>query len=337
MSFLRRCKVNPQTAKLLEGLKNYCTRMLAQATISRPLELNVFLHTPKTIVEIAEAKGIRNLKLLELVLETLTTHDILRREGAKYKWQGYDFKVTDNEHMFATQSSEVSKFLSALAENLPRTLEGNDKNISFPLVVLDAICSSFFFNTVSNQILTSMNELFPEVGKPEVIVDLFSGAGWSTIHLAETFQPKKIYAVEPRSPRLLPIAQENISILLDDPMATAIEFLPVSLMESPIREDVDLIFGLMPYQWTLPSDWLQLTERIYTLLNDNGFVAGFQLMRDQSTPKGTLPIEPLLAGLPQFTMLPQADNVHTMLMEAGFLKPVLLCNSFFFSKKQISA
>lgn len=336
MSFLRRCKVNPQTTKLLEGLKNYCTRILAQAIIYSPLELNVFLHTPKTIVEIAEAKDIRNLKLLELVLETLAAHDILRREGAKYKWQGYDFKITENEHLVATQSTAVSKFFNVLAENLPRAMGGDGGYVSFPLVALDAFYSSVYCKTIFEQILTSMKELFPEVSEQEVIVDLFAGTGWNAIYLAEVFQPKKIYAIEPRDRRLLSIAQENIKIILEDRMATSIEFLPTSLMESTIREDVDLIFGSTPYQWTPPSDWLQLTERVHTLLKNDGCVLGFQLMRDQSVPKEALPLEPLLAGLPQFTVFPTADQVYSMLLEAGFSKPILLCNSFFFSKKLIS-
>jgi hypothetical protein len=216
-------------------------------------------------------------------------------------------------------------------------MEGDGGHVSFPLVALDAFYSSMFFKTISDQILTSMRELFPEVGEQEVIVDLFSGTGWNAIYLAEVFKPKKIYAIEPRDRRLLTIAQENISIILDDHMATSIEFLSTPLMESAIREDVDLIFGLTPYQWTPPSDWLQLTERVHTLLKNDGCVMGFQLMRDQSAPKGALPLEPLLAGLPHFTMFPPADQVHSMLLEAGFSKPVLLCNSFFFSKKLISA
>jgi hypothetical protein len=182
-----------------------------------------------------------------------------------------------------------------------------------------------------------MKELYPEVGEQEVIVDLFAGTGWNAIYLAEVFQPKKIYALEPRDRRLLSLAQENIKILLDDHMATSIEFLSTPLMESAIREDVDLIFGLTPYQWTPPSDWLQLTERIHSLLKNDGCLIGFQLMRDQSAPKGALTLEPLLAGLPHFTMFPPVDQVHSMLIEAGFSKPVLICNSFFYSQKTTSA
>lgn len=334
MSFLRRCKVESQTTKFLTGVKDYCKRLLAQTMIQSPLELNAFLHTPKTIVEIAEEKGMRNLKLVELVLESLASQNILKREGAKYRWQGYDFNVTEQESELHEQAPATLRYFSALADNLHRVLTGTEVTSVFPLVALDAFFSSDYLKQLVNQALISMKELISDVNKPEVIVDLVAGTGWSTIYLAEKYKPKKIYAVGSSNPRLLPLAQENINLVLEDSLATTIEFLPTPLMESPIREKVDLVFGYEPFQWILSSDWIQFVERIYSLLNDDGCIVGFQMMRDQSTPASSLPIESIFSVLQQFTQFPPVDNIQSILLNSGFPKPMIVCNSFFFAQKQ---
>ncbi len=333
MSFLKRCRVESDIQNIISGLKDYCKRMLAQAVIRSPLDFNVFLQAPKTIVEIAEAKNLRNLKLIELVLEILANYNILKHVGAKYQWQGYDFKVTDNENEFTNTGPAVARYNSVLAETIYQVLQGDDNvKISIPLVALDAFFSSDFVKLIINQAIALINELFPASRNREVIIDLFGGTGWSTIYLAEEFRPKKIYTLEPRDRRLTQIAQENVNIVLEDPLATSIEFLSTPLTESPIREKVDLIFGFEPFQWTVPSDWLQLVERINSLLKEAGCVFGFQLMRNQNT-KGALAVEPVWAVLQQFTQLPTVEGINSILIEGGFNKPTLLCGSFFFAQK----
>lgn len=309
--------------------------MLAQAVIRSPLDFNVFLQAPKTIVEIAEAKNLRNLKLIEIVLEILANYNILKHVGAKYQWQGYDYKVTDNENEFTNTGPAVAKYNSALAETIHQVLQGDDNvKISIPLVALDAFFSSDFVKLIINQAIALINELFHASRNREVIIDLFGGTGWSTIYLAEEFRPKKIYALEPRDRRFTQIAQENVNIVLEDSLATSIEFLSTPLTESPIREKVDLIFGFEPFQWTVPSDWLQLVERINSLLKEDGCVFGFQLMRNQNI-KGALAVEPVWAVLQQFTQLPTVEGINSILIEGGFIKPTpsLLCGSFFFAQK----
>ncbi|MFX0196127.1 MAG: class I SAM-dependent methyltransferase [Candidatus Hodarchaeota archaeon] len=333
MSFFKRCRVESHIQNIISGLKDYCKRMLAQAVIRSPLDFNVFLQAPKTIVEIAEVKNLRNLKLIELVLEILANYNILKHVGAKYQWQGYDFKVTDNENEFTNTGPAVARYNSVLAETLHQVLQGDDNvKISFPLVALDAFFSSDFVKLIINQAIALRNEFFSTSRDQEVIIDLFGGTGWSTIYLAEKFHPKKVYTLEPRDRRFTQIAQENVNIVLEDPLVTAIEFLSTPLIESPIREKVDLIFGFEPFQWTMPSDWLQLIERIYSLLKEDGCFFGFQLMRNQSF-KGALAVEPVWAVLQQFTQLPTVERINSMLIEGGFIKPTLLCSSFFFAQK----
>ncbi|MFQ6124042.1 MAG: class I SAM-dependent methyltransferase [Candidatus Heimdallarchaeota archaeon] len=333
MSFLKRCRVESNIQNIISGLKDYNKRMLAQAVIRSPLDFNAFLQSPKTIVEIAEAKNLRNLKLIELVLEILANYNILKHVGAKYQWQGYDFKVTDNETEFTKTGPAVAKYNSALADALYQVLQGDDNGkISLPLVALDAFFSSDFVKLIINQAISLLNEFYPASRDREIIIDLFGGTGWSTIYLAKEFSPKKIYALEPRDRRLTLIAQENVNIVLEEPMATAIEFLSTPLTESPIREKVDLIFGFEPFQWTMPSDWLQLVKRSYSLLKEDGYLFGFQLMRNQSS-KGALAVEPVWAVLQQFTQLPTVESINSMLIEGGFIKPTLLCSSYFFAQK----
>jgi hypothetical protein len=313
---------------MAQGLKWLMRQLYTQ--IAKSEQLPEVLKTPKSFVEIVEAKKYKNLRLTEALLKHLADQNILSIQDGKYGWNsdiGVKVKgktVVEAEALAIKRVQEKALplfgILRKYAETIPEILKGGGAGREPELVIWDSLYTTEFYDYLRCEAIRR-----GDLPQNAVIIDFGCRLGWSTINILEVLNPIKVYAVDP-SPLMIELAYEN---LLAFNKMNKVEFIQYDFdfeKRIDIKEKCDGAFiGLLFNRFS----GQQLSDMLLALrgtLKGGSHVAGLQPIKDSDVIQ---PAELLLYADKEFKGYPEYEDFKTAFIRSGFAKPVIE-NSMFF-------
>ncbi|MFX0097260.1 MAG: methyltransferase domain-containing protein [Candidatus Hodarchaeota archaeon] len=307
---------------LAKGLNSYIRRLVTQVAINEGLP--DILKKPKSIIELADIQGYRNLKLLREFIISLASIGVLRQVGDEFEWAGSDIRITPEEKVVEQNGGPWLLLLQLYARAFPRILRGSPPSRTQDAGICDSINATELYEFVWREAIR-LNEL----PKDSVVLDIGCRTGWSTIYLLEELEPKTLVAID-NSERYIDVAidnisefkpeHENVSFLIHDFRK---ELSPVKL---GLEESVGVVFVSYLFHWYENRDVLRILINLRKLLDKGAVVVFLQpLIAYKDQPRH---FEILLHSEKDYRGYPQYSDFASMMVSAGFRFPKREYNLF---------
>lgn len=307
---------------LAKGLNSYVRRLVTQVAINEGLP--DILKKPKSIIELADIQGYRNLKLLREFTLSLASIGVFRQVGDMFEWAGSDIRITPEERIVEQSGGPWLLLLQLYAKAFPRILRGSPPSRTQDVGICDSINATELYEFVWRAAIR-LNEL----PKDSVVLDVGCRTGWSTIYLLEELEPRTLVAIDNSEPYIdvaidniseFKPEHENVSFLIHDFRK---ELSPVKL---GLEESVGIVFVSYLFHWYESEDILKILINLRKLLDKGAVVVFLQpLIAYKNQPRH---FEVLLHSEKDYRGYPQYSDFADMMVSAGFRFPKREYNLF---------
>ncbi|MFX1486084.1 MAG: methyltransferase domain-containing protein [Promethearchaeota archaeon] len=300
---------------LAKGLNAYVRRLITQVAISEGL--SDILKSPRSIIELADIQGYKNLRLLRKLVLSLSSIGVFKQVGDEFEWLGSDTRITPEEKMVEQYCEPWLLLLQLYAKAFPRILRGGPPSPTQDVGICDSINATELYEFVWREAMR-----LSELPKESVVLDVGCRTGWSTIYLLEELKPKTLVAID-SSESYIDVAidnvsefkpeQDNVSFLIHDFRK---ELSPVKL---GLEESIGVVFVSYLFHWYEKKDILKILINLRKILDKGAVVFFLQPVvayRDQ--PRH---FEVLLHSEKGYKNYPEYSDFANMIVSAGFRFP----------------
>ncbi len=295
----------------LKGLQSATKRILTEIAIQE--RLHKTLVEGKTLVDLADEKGYKNLKLLETFIKYLNLIDVIKSKKDMFIWEGGNVSVTKDELEVKEIGGPFITLLEEYAEdfgNVLREMSTKTHTRGELLGVWDSLLSTPAYDHMRKKAIS-----YGRFPKDAVILNIGVGTGWSIASLVDELQPKKIIAVD-TSADMIEIAKENMENL----GITNVEYLTANIQDSlPIDEKIDGAFSSFHFHWIDPNDYSTLFENIRNVLPPGGDYCGVEQLKTSAEEPMLYELHEILLSInSEFKGYPSTEFIIESGKKAGF-------------------